>query len=199
MRALILAFPLAWNAVAAGPLIIGARGGVPFANTNDAVINSVERYGNSQTYKIGPTAGVKLPLGFSVEGDALFSRQTLDVAPISGFGAFGANLDSWEFPVMVKYTAGRSIFAPVLGAGLSFRHINDFAGGIPSQVLTLGASSNSVGFVAGGGVRFNFGPVAVTPEVRYTRWNESGGWRSSLLNLLPYSRNEASVLVGVTF
>ena len=132
MRALILAIPIAWNAFAAGPLIIGARGGVPFANTNDAVINAVERYGNSQTYKIGPTAGVKLPFGFSVEGDALFSRQTLDVAPISGFSAFDTHLDSWEFPVMVKYTAGRSTFAPVLGAGLSFRHINDLAGGIPS-------------------------------------------------------------------
>jgi hypothetical protein len=198
MRALILLMPFAANAFGAGPLILGARGGVPFANTNDAVVNAIGGLGDSQTYKIGPTVGVKLPLGFSVEGDALFTRQTLRIGAFGGFGGLSTNSDAWEFPVMLKFTAGRSTFAPVIGAGVAVRRTNQIAD-IPSYLLNGSRSANSAGFVAGGGVRFGMGPVAVTPELRYTYWTAGSGWRDSLMNLLPWTRHEASLLVGLTF
>ena len=198
MRAFILLIPLAANAFGAGSLIVGVRGGVPFVNTNDAVLNVVDDLGDSQTYKVGPTLGVKLPLGFSVEGDALFTRQTLRIGAFGGFGGLSTNSDAWEFPVMLKFTAGRSTFAPVIGAGVAVRRMNEIAD-IPSYVWNGAASANSAGFVAGGGVRFGIGPVAVTPELRYTYWSTGSGWRDVLANVLPWTRHEASLLVGLTF
>ena len=69
---------------------------------------------------------------------------------------------------------------------------------VPSFLFSGSTSSNTVGFVAGGGLRFKLGRVDITPEVRYTRWG-GGNFSQSLVNLLPLNRNEASILVGVTF
>jgi hypothetical protein len=99
---------------------------------------------------------------------------------------------------MLKFTAGSSTFAPVIGAGVAVRRVNEIAG-IPSSLFNGGGSSSSAGFVAGGGVRFGMGPVAVTPELRYTYWSAGSGWRDALTNLLPWTRHEASLLVGLTF
>ena len=198
MRALIPLMLSAAQAFAAGPFILGARGGVPFTNTNDTIVNAIGDFGDSQTYKIGPTVGVKLPLGFSVEGDALFTRQTLRLGEFGRFNGLSANSDGWEFPVMLKFTAGNGTFAPVIGGGMAVRHMNEIAA-IPSYIFNGPGSSNSIGVVAGGGVRFSMGPVAVTPELRYTYWTAGSGWRDSLANLWPWSRHEASLLVGVTF
>jgi hypothetical protein len=139
--------------------------------------------------------GLKLPLGFSVEGDALYNRRTLGI----GLGNVGINTHSewWEFPVMGKFTMGRGPIAPVLGAGVSVQHINNF-GDVPSYLLTRSTNQNSVGFIASGGVAFRVGPVSVTPELRYTRWNGSS-FTQSLADTLTGGRNQAQVLVGITF
>jgi hypothetical protein len=200
MRSILLVFPLAVNSFAAGPILFGVRGGVPF-NAADTITSSLTNAVGAATrpFEVGPTLGVHLPLGFSVEGDALFHRQSLNF----GLSTFNASLhsDSWEFPVMLKFAPGHSLIAPVFGAGVTARHINDFSGlsAIPAFLLNNGsASSNTVGFVAAAGVRFKMGPLNVTPEVRYTRWG-GDSFSQSLLNLLPLTRNEASFLVGVTF
>ena len=193
MRAYLLLSLLSLNAFAAGPLIIGARGGAPFTGTNTitgAVTNSLGVA--ERRLQIGPTLGVRLPLGFSVEGDALYNRQTLDFAQFAS-----THSSSWEFPVMLKFTAGEQSVAPVFGAGVTVRHISNF-GSVPGFLLNGATSPNTVGFVAGGGFRLKLGPVNITPEVRYTRWG-GDNFSRSLLNLLPLSRNEGSVLVGVTF
>lgn len=197
MRTFLLLFPLACNVLAAGPIIFGARGGVPFANTTDSLTGALGAFSTTQRFAVGPTLGVRLPLGFSMEGDALFNRQTLNFGQFGGFTAASTHSDSWEFPVMLKFTAGRQTIAPVLGAGVAVRHLNNF-GNVPSFLFSGSSSSNTVGFVAGGGLRFKVGPVSITPEVRYTRWS-SESFSQSLLNLLPLHRDEASVLVGVTF
>ena len=99
---------------------------------------------------------------------------------------------------MLKFTGGHRVIAPVFGAGVSVRHTNDF-NSIPSFLFNgPSTSANTVGFVAGGGVRFKMGPLDVTPELRYTRWN-SNGFQSALTNILPFNQNEASFLVGITF
>lgn len=201
MRSVLLLFAFALNTFAAGPILFGVRGGVPF-NLTDSLTSGLGSFSTTRRFEIGPTVGVRLPLGFSVEGDALFRRQTLNFGQFAGFNA-NAHTDSWEFPVMLKYSGGRKLISPVFGVGAAVRHINDFSnlgdlGAIPAFLLTGRTSSNSVGFVTGGGVRFQMGPLQVTPEIRYTRWG-GGGLAQPLLNLLPFGGNDVSFLVGVTF
>lgn len=197
MRVLLLFVGLALNTFAASPLIFGARGGVPLTDNTNNLTNSFGLTSPSARYIIGPTVGVRLPLGFSVEGDALFNREALNIGQFAGFSALSTHQDSWEFPMMLKFSPGHFAIAPVLGAGLSVRHISNF-GSIPSYVLAGTTNATSVGFVAGGGVRFKAGPVNITPEFRYTRWN-SNSLAQSLLDVISSNRNEAEVLVGFTF
>lgn len=194
MRALLLALiPL--SSFAAGPVIIGARGGLPF-NAGDSIVSQFGAQSPERQFEVGPTLGVRLPLGFSVEGDALYRRQTLNLNPFGGFTA-GIHSDSWEFPVMLKLTPSRSVIAPVFGAGVTVRHLNDFSQA-PNFLFNTVSNPNTVGFVAGAGLRFQVGPVSVTPELRYMRW-ANNSFSSSLSNLLPLNQNEASFLVGITF
>src|SRR5262245_19404805 len=98
---------------------------------------------------------------------------------------------------MAKFTPERrAVIAPVFGAGVTVRHLNHFSE-VPGFLFNNGTTSpNTVGFVAGAGVRFKLGAVNVTPELRYMRW---GGTSFGLQDLPPFNRNEASFLVGVTF
>ena len=198
MRSIPLLFVFAVNTFAAGPILFGVRGGVPF-NVGDSFTGGLGQLTTTRRLEVGPTVGVRLPLGFSVEGDALFRRETLK---LSQFGNFLPNIhsDSWEFPVMLKYTGGHELISPVFGVGVAARHIKDFnnLGSIPAILLTGRTSSNTAGFVTGGGVRFQMGPVQVTPEIRYTRWG-GGGFGQELLDLTPFGRNDVSFLVGITF
>jgi hypothetical protein len=197
MRFLIVLFAFALNSFAAGPLIFGLRGGVPF-QTSDFVSGALSGLSTTRRFEVGPTVGARLPLGFSIEGDALFRRQTLSFGEFAGLNP-RIHSDSWEFPMMLKFAPGSGPIAPVAGAGISLRHINRGSlGDIPGFLFNGTTSTNSVGFVAGAGLRFQMGAVTVTPEVRYKRWG-GDSFSQSLLNLLPLNRNEASFLVGVTF
>jgi hypothetical protein len=169
MRKYLLGLVVCANVFAASPLVVGARGGMGLTDSFGGVAG---RFGSglaNRQYLLGPTAGVRLPLGFSVEGDALWRRETLGLG-IGGLGGLSTHFDSWQFPVMLRYTAGENAIAPVLGAGVSVRRLEDFG-----SLLAAGStSSTSVGFVAGAGLRFKAGPVNITPEMRYTRWNSTG-------------------------
>ncbi len=200
MRTLIIVSALSFNAFAASPLIFGVRGGAPITNNNpvDTFSNSLGALSPTHRFEVGPTLGVRLPLGFSIEGDALYNRQSLDTgAQVLGLNQFSTSSSSWDFPVLLKFTAGHHAIAPVFGAGMTVRHLNNF-GDIGSYVFNATTSQNSVGFTASGGVRCKLGPVNITPEIRYTRWN-SNSLTQAVTNFLPLSQNEASVLVGLTF
>ncbi|HWQ54411.1 MAG TPA: hypothetical protein VN442_12060, partial [Bryobacteraceae bacterium] len=71
-------------------------------------------------------------------------------------------------------------------------------GSVPGFLFNGATSPNTVGFVAGAGLRLKLGPVNITPEIRYTRWG-ADSFSQSLLDVFPLSRNEGSVLLGVTF
>ena len=195
MRFLCTLFILSTSAFAASPILFGGRGGATFSDNPSSFANGINGISPSKTYVIGPTVGVRLPLGFSVEGDALYNRQNLNFGQIGGFSA-GTHADSWEFPAMLKFAFGNGAVAPVLGAGVTVRHINDFSG-VPA-LITSSTSANSVGFVAAAGLRWQAGAVAITPEVRYTRWSNRT-FTQSLLDAVLGSRDQAQVLVGVTF
>jgi opacity protein-like surface antigen len=149
-----------------------------------------------RNFAVGPTLGVRLPMGFSVEGDALYNRRSFDLG-IAGIDALGFHSDWWEFPVMGKFTPLGGPISPVIGAGVTVQHVRNF-GDVPSYLFTGSTRSTSVGFVAGLGVRFNTGPVSVTPELRYSRWNDRS-WTQSALNAITGGRNQAQLLVGITF
>jgi hypothetical protein len=178
---------------AAGPLIIGGRGGTDLVTSR--ALDLAGAGSSSRNFSVGPTAGVRLPLGFSVEGDALYHRQTIG-AGIPGLGGLNTHWDWWEFPVMLRFTPGSGPIAPTVGAGVSVQHINNF-GAVPSYLLTGRSERNSIGFVAGGGVQFRMGALQVTPELRYTRWN-SGSWVQTVADTF-LGRNQVQFLVGFTF
>ena len=180
----------------AGPVIFGARGGAALNDDANSVASYASGRSLGKTYVVGPTVGVRLPLGFSVEGDALYNRQSLSIGQFSGFSA-GVHSDSWEFPVMLRFAPGRGMLAPVFGAGLSVRHINNF-GSIPSYLFNSTTDANSVGFVAGAGFQWRTGSVNITPEVRYTRW-QSNSLAQSIIDSFVPGRNAVQVLIGITF
>src|SRR4051794_8308405 len=119
MRSALVLFAFALNTFAASPIIFGVRGGAPFNITDPITSGLTNSFSTTRKFEVGPTLGFRLPLGFAVEGDALFRRETLKVSPLS-FVDVSTNSDSWEFPIMLKYTGGERVISPVLGAGVTF-------------------------------------------------------------------------------
>jgi hypothetical protein len=175
------------------PFTFGVRGGAPFS-VQDTLLDRVGGGDRVSRFIIGPTAGVRLPFGFSVEGDALYTRNNVRLIQLVGLNA-SVGGGSWQFPIMARYTGPWRV-APVVGAGVSVRHTNQFAD-IPSFLLG-GGGGTSVGFVTGLGLRIKAGPVNITPELRYTYWG-AGSLSQSLLNLIPFTQHEAAALVAITF
>lgn len=196
MRQFALMLVVCSNVFAAGPLIIGGRAGTGLNSSIASAFDAIPSNVAGRNFTVGPTLGVRLPFGFSVEGDALYNRQTLGLG-LASISGLDVHTDWWEFPVMAKFTPMRGPISPVIGAGVTVQHINNF-GGLPSYLLGRATQSNSVGFVAGAGVAFRVGAVSVTPELRYTRWNDRS-WTQSALNALTGGRDQAQLLVGITF
>jgi Outer membrane protein beta-barrel domain len=189
------------SSYAAGPFIIGVRGGVQLTDLIDAAGDGSVTTA-TRDYVVGPTLGFKLPVGFSVQADALFTRLRVTVNNTNNSGSIAASANSWEFPVTLKYTAGEQPIAPFIDAGASVRHLSNFgqigpyiANAVDRSVV---GTDNTVGFVLGGGLRFKAGVLDISPEIRYTRWggeNISQGFR----NFLHSNKNEAQILLGLTF
>ncbi len=98
---------------------------------------------------------------------------------------------------MAKFAPMQGPLSPVFGGGLTVQRVNNF-GSLPSYLFTGSTESTAVGFVAGAGMRFTAGGVSVTPELRYTRWNNQS-WAQSALNAITGGRNQTQLMVGVTF
>lgn len=196
MRKFVLFLFLAANSFAAGPFLIGVRGGVPLNDIVDTVNDNGNFSSATRRYVIGPTLGVKLPIGLSVEGDALYQRLSIDFASNGGNSTVvSASANSWTFPVMLKWTAPGPV-APFIGAGVSVRHLSDF--GNVGDFLTGTDYQNSTGFVVGGGICLKAGPVRITPEIRWTRYGEAN-FGSAAQDFYKVNRNQAQILVGLTF
>ncbi len=181
--------------------MFGGRGGTALTDNTGGALGSVTSNILGRSYTVGPTLGIRLPAGFSVEGDALFNRRSLGFGGISNIASniagFNTHADWWEFPVMAKFAAGSGPIAPVVGAGISVQHVSNF-GNAASFLLSRSTTPTSVGFVGGGGVQFRVGSLNVTPEIRYTRWNGSS-WRQAAVDTLLGGRNQMQFLVGLTF
>lgn len=200
IRLVILAL-FAQFCFAESPFIIGIRGGVPLGDVVQAVQSGSSVSSSTDNYVVGPTLGVRLPLGLSVAGDALFTRLSLS-ANSGSPGSVSASANSWEFPVLLRFTAGHGAIAPFIGAGVSVRHLSDF--GNIGPFLTNSGNSNSivdgpsVGFALGGGLQFRAGPLHISPEIRYTHWG-SNQISNAFNNVIRTNDNEGQILVGLTF
>lgn len=177
-------------AFAAGPLAFGLKGGVPFQDLVDAKSPYTSTF---RKWTLGPVIELDLPAGLGVEFDMLYKGTGYTYSTESAKSA------SWEFPLLVKYKFPAAVARPYLGAGIAFRHLGDLGQlTAPGQLLTK--SQGSRGFVFEGGVRFDLKLVKLSPELRYTRWDNSpitiGSVGSSFLK---YRQNQVEFLIGLTF
>jgi hypothetical protein len=186
MRILVVFLFLGVGAMAQ-PISFGIRAGVPLteAYSDVTLVQSnglVETFSQSIGYAIGPMAELHLPLGFSVEGDALY--RPIQLSYTGTVGSVGQSTTSWEFPIVGKYHfLHLPVVKPYVEAGPSFRHVGQ------------GYFSNT-GFILGLGVEIKISRIRIEPDIRYDRW---GADAESALTHLPTQLNQAEFLVGLTF
>lgn len=188
-------------AVAEKPISIGVRAGAPLTD----LVNADERsdiFSSTRRYTFGPTVSVNFPAGVSVQADALYKRFEFG-RPADFIGNFPAKDtvgNSWEFPVMLKWTAPGRV-APFLNAGASFRNWSGFdqiGNFVVGQDFDEVDDKSNVGFVVGGGLALKLGTLRISPEIRFTRWG-TNNFADGVKNLLETNKNQAEVLVGFTF
>jgi opacity protein-like surface antigen len=200
LRLAVLAF-FAQFCFGESPFIIGVRGGVPLGDVIETVQSGSSVSSSTDHYVVGPTLGIRLPLGFSVAADALFTRLTLSTTSSATSTSISASASSWEFPVLLRFTAGRQGIAPFVGAGVSVRHLSDFGNIGPFLTNSSGnvvGTPTTVGFVIGGGLQFKLGFLHISPEIRYTHWGENH-ISAAFQNVIKTNDNEGQILVGLTF
>jgi hypothetical protein len=171
---------------------------------------------DSHRYIVGPSVEVRLPKGFAVEADALYQRvgssftyasilSGTDLVPFYPYPTSGVSravANVWQFPLTGKYYFNRSSkFRPFVGLGPELRttgwHTDNSAvivSGPSTTPITSSSSSesrsNSVGAVAVVGMRFQIGPLKLSPQFRFTRWSRQ---QDSLRT------NEAGLMLGIHF
>jgi hypothetical protein len=161
----------------------GVRGGVPLSDfleaesKTGALTNVVKGRGN---VIIGPMLEVRLPFGLGIEGNALYRRW--DAKGVLNAGS----ASTWEYPIYGKVRIPGIIVRPYFGGGINFQRLGDvskFLGG-------TSVDSNRRGFLGAAGVEVKAPFVRIAPEIRFTRWGDSGPIRST---------NQIDFLVGLSF
>jgi opacity protein-like surface antigen len=185
----------------AQPISVAIRGGFPFTGAfSDVTTTSsgsefVRQYSGSNEYLIGPMVELHLPLGFSVEADALYHPLDLTQEIDNGTSTFrnSTNINSWEFPILAKYRfAPFPLVKPYVEAGPSFRA----AGSAVSSYFS------KAGLAIGAGVEIKVGRLRLEPELRYLRWGSDANLTygpAPETNLAASNLNQVQFLVGIAF
>ena len=169
------------------PLSIGIKGGSALTDAfsdRSATVGATtfRTYSPQKDYIVGPMLELHLPMGVSAEADALYRPLHLQTLP-----AGAGTVNSWEFPILVKYHLGFPIVKPFIEAGPSFRHVSEFPGDSPHL--------STKGLAAGVGVEVKALFVRVAPEFRYTHW----GSDSNVSAFANSHSNQLEFLVGISF
>lgn len=183
---------------AAQPLVsVGVKGGVP--------ITEPMKYGDeSKRYLVGASVELRLPRGFAVELDALYQRVGRSTDWISTLPYYSRDRgNQWQFPLLAKYyfQPKTKSWQPYVGAGYAVRaawmrssgqsYFTDQNGVMtPYKFDYKHSTSADLGATFTSGIRFHAGRIAISPEVRYTRWGESTAQTK---------QNEVNFLVGISF
>jgi hypothetical protein len=196
---------------------LGVKGG---ARLTGDLLSSGERISESKRYTLGPTVEFRLPFRLGLEIDGLYKRVGTREFNTDILGDQFRSRDrsnSWEFPILVKYRIilGK-IARPYVSGGYAIRAISGSgtaeniccfspSPSVPSTVartVTTYSTNYDVshGVVVGGGVELKAGPLSVSPEVRYTRWNNSALSTSGSHGFFAESpQNQAEVLLGISW
>jgi hypothetical protein len=195
----------------------GARAGY---SATEAVQGSVER-DETRRYLIGPTIEVGIPHSFGFEVSALYRRagySTVIQDIIGNTTLQRVRANSWEFPfTLIYYISDRPRMKPYVSGGYVLRHLSDteeivrqygrdYITGQPfdrtfqSDTAFLLRSNPTHGLTFGGGVRLHAGLVAVSPEIRYTRWaGRAFEWDGSGGFHIGSTQNQIDLLVSLKF
>jgi len=130
----------------------------------------------------GPYVEVRLPLGISVEADALYE---------SGIFSGVSTGSTWQFPVVAKYKLLKGPVRPYVEGGVAFSRITDFA-----ELPALNHQSN-FGLVLGAGIEVKVLVLRISPEVRYNGWTLQN--IQDPAGLFQSNRNQAMFQVGFGF
>ena len=194
------------SAAAAQPFGAGFKIGLPL---NDAFelqsTNNLAGTLKSKKYIIGPQFELRLPAGFSIEFDALYTSFRVDtISGVAGNLLAPFDADSWEFPLLLKKKfGGPSVVAvsakPFVDVGASFRRLGDI-GNIGGFITgnNNDVDKSATGFVVGGGVEIRLLFIRFSPEFRFTRWG-TDNLRAGVTNILSTNRNQGQLLVGIHF
>jgi hypothetical protein len=174
---------------------IGVKSGIPLSDAfSDFTAHGVDvithAFSDTKNYVIGPVVELGLPLGFSVEADALYRplNLTTDITVVPRPATRSVvDIGSWEFPILGKYHFLHvPLVRPYVEAGPVFRAV----GGRGSYLSNSGAA-------LGGGLDIKILRVRVMPEIRYSRW----GSDSTAANLaaFPSNLNQAEFLIAIGF
>lgn len=176
-------------------LSFGVKGGVPVTDAfSDHTSTSVDvithSFSSSKNYAVGLMLELRLPLGFSVEADALYRplNMTVDTLVLPTLTSHSSNdVSSAEFPILGKYHFLHvPVVSPYIEAGPSFRAVG-----------AAGSYLSNRGFAIGGGVDIKLLLLRVSPEIRYSRWGNDATVTGFLA--APSNINQAEFLVGVSF
>lgn len=161
---LFLPLILLSTSLSAQSLHFGVAGGA-------SLTNGFQVPKDRKDFILGPTAELRLPLGFSLEADALYRRMESNTG-----------LNAFEFPILAKVRLGvLPLIKPFVAGGLSLRAID--------------SPVSKKGFTLGGGLEFQILKVRISPTLRYTRW----GADSKPLPTILSGQNQAQFLVGISF
>jgi len=198
MKPLILSVFLLAPAASAQLISVGIRGGVPFTNafadiTEIPPPDYLRQFTGSKDYMIGAMLELHLPLGFSVEGDALYHPLNLATEVNTGTAIYrnSDTFNSWEFPVLAKYRFLHTpLVKPFVEGGPSFRASSSAVNYLSNEGLTIG-----------GGVEIKLGRLRLEPELRYLRWRADKPFYQDGVPVYINSSNlnQAEFLVGIAF
>ena len=205
VRTFVALIILSAPSIFAQPVGLGIKGGVPFTDLFDAENNAVDT--DTQRYIIGPMLEVRLPAGWAIEVDALYSRANFSSVTAAAGSIITApfNTNSWEFPILLKKKFGgadvvAAAVRPYIGAGASFRHLSGL-GNIGSFITGNRGGEvdpNNTGFVVGGGVEIRALFIKIAPEVRFTYWG-TDHFTEGVANLFKTNKAQGQFLIGLYF
>ncbi len=178
-------------------LSFGIKVGVPLTEAfSDHTFTSVDvitrSFSSSKNFVVGGMLELRLPLGFSVEADALYKplnlTTTTQVLPLTTRNVLSNDLNSLEFPILGKYHFIRvPLVSPYIEAGPIFRTVG-----------SGGSYLSNKGFAIGTGTDFKLPFVRISPEIRYSRWG-SDATPINTVGSAPSNVNQAEFLVGLSF
>lgn len=159
--------------------------GLKLGSTLTNAVSSAESESipNSATFIWGPYVELRLPLGFSVEGDALFYPGIYNNA--AGGGTV------WQFPILAKLKFLKGPVRPYIEGGPSYSHLSDV------KTLPNLLHSSNYGITLGAGVEVKVLALRISPEIRYNGFILNN--IQSPNGLIDSNRNQAVFLVGFGF